>query len=63
MGVSTLACTYLGMRLYDIHAWVSASFFDDMVSYDLNSGFTNRSPRFLCAYMLKITKRRKSIAE
>ena len=40
MGVSTLACTYLGMRLYDMHAWVSASFFDDMVSYDLNSGFT-----------------------
>ena len=31
MGVSTLACTYIGMRMYDIHAWVSASFFDDMV--------------------------------
>ena len=33
-----------------IHAWVSASLFDDTVSYDLNSGFTNRSPRFFIVF-------------
>ena len=31
MGVSTLACTCIGMRIYDIHAWVSACLFEDTV--------------------------------
>ena len=31
MGVSTLACTCIGMRIYDVHAWVSACLFEDTV--------------------------------
>lgn len=36
----------LGVRCMNIHAWVSASIFDDRASQDLNGGFTEQESAF-----------------
>ncbi len=52
MGVSTLACTRWGMRQVRYTRVGFCMYFRiDWFPTTTEYGFTNRSPRFLCAYM------------